>query len=65
MLTFRQLDGHQLIHLPCLFYQFRVLFLAHLTAKLLEIIIGKALHLILLDFGLVPSLETVEVHHGT
>jgi hypothetical protein len=64
MFALGQLDGHQLMHLPRLFDDLRVLLLAHLAAKLLEVVIGEALHLVLLHLRLVPPLQAVEVHEG-
>lgn len=48
MLSLGHFNRHQLVHLPSLFYQLRVLVLTNLTGKLLKVVIGQSLHLILL-----------------
>ena len=62
VLAFGHFDRHQLVHLPSLLDQLRVLILTHLAGELLKVVIGQALHLILLYLRLVPLLQAVEVH---
>ena len=65
MLTFWQLYWHQLKCLTSPLDVFRVLLLAHLAEEFIEIVVRQPLNLILLDFRLIPPLQTIKVNLST
>ena len=65
VLAFWEGDWHQLMHLVPSVDVLRVLIHADLAVELLEVIVSQTFDPFLLDFRLVPPLQTVEMHQRT